>query len=108
LITIVVLLIAMFVLVFPVKIAAGWVQAGRTGFGSCLVAVIFAGVCQAILGSFFGRGSVTGVLVALLVTPLPYMLVLDTTYVKGMIIAIVQLLLLLLAVFVLAGLGLVL
>ncbi len=86
-------LIALFLLVvlvllalLPVKIAAGAMGARRTSFGACLVAVILAFIVNAVFGRLFAYGW----FVSVLVTGFAYMLVLDTTYLRGVMIAVLQ------------------
>jgi len=86
---ILVLLIISLVVIVPVKFAATYVQAGRTGVGSCLIAVIVAGGFQTIVGSLFDNQFLSFI-AALAIAPLAYMFVLDTTYKKGLVIGAIQ------------------
>ncbi len=76
---------ALFVAV-PVMISARIVGAGRTGFLNCLLAAIvsFIIVCIA-LRMFHGGG-----LLSFFVAPIGYMLILDTSYLRGLGMVVLQ------------------
>lgn len=84
---------AALLLLVPVKVAANYVQAGRTGVGSCLIAVIIAGGFQKITERVLGEYQILAFITTLAIVPLAYMLVLDTTYKKGLIVGAVQIVL---------------
>jgi hypothetical protein len=81
-----VVLAILLVTVVPVMIAARIVGARRTGFWMSLLAMF---VSAAIVGFavhvFHGGG-----LLALLVAPLGFMMILDTTYLRGLLMVILQ------------------
>ena len=79
-------IVLVLVSLLPVKIAASIVGARRTGFGACLVAVVVALVINSIAARLFHYGG----FVSVLVTGLAYMGVLDTTYLRGVVIAVLQ------------------
>jgi hypothetical protein len=91
-IAIAVLLVVAFVAVFvilPIKLAATWVGAERTGWFICLFAGIIAGIISAIANQIVHFGAIGSIFVVGAV----YMLVLGTTYVRGLIIAVLELVL---------------
>ena len=71
----------------PIKIGALAVGAGRTTFGACLLALLVSWFFVMILT----MGLRHGVFLSVLTSALAYKLVLDTTYVKGLAIAAIQL-----------------
>lgn len=86
-------------LVFPVKIAASLVGAHKTGFFTCLFALIIAALIQAAAGYLIpGVSQSMGVLLSLPLTALAYMMVLETTFLKALLIAVLQGVFLVLAV----------
>ena len=98
------------ILILPVKLAAEWLGASNTGTLSCLIALILASAIQkgfALLLPSVDEN--LGMLIAIPLSGLAYMLVLGTTFLRGMAIAVLQgfLMLLLLMLFagVLAGLA---
>lgn len=103
-IVIVVLLIA------PIKIAANYVGARNTGIFMCIIALIFSAAIQTGVSKFIPQLAeihpVISVLVALLLSGLAYMLVLGTTYLKGIVIAIIQVVLTYIIAFIIGLLGL--
>jgi hypothetical protein len=78
------------VILLPVKLAAGWAGAERTGFGSCFIAVVLALVINALAGSVIKYGA----FVSIFVTAIAYMLVLGTTYLRGVLIAVLEIVIL--------------
>ena len=82
----IVLAIVLLVTVAPVMIAARIVGAGRTGFwislGALIVSFLIVGFAVRV---FHGGG-----LLAFFVAPLGYMLILDTTYLRGLGIVVLQ------------------
>ena len=89
------------VALLPVKIAANLIGARNTGFGACLVAVLVAVVVNLVAGHLVHYGG----LVSVLVTGLVYMGILETTYVKGVLIALLQIVIAWLLKLVLVALG---
>jgi len=73
--------------VFPVMIAARIVGAGKTGFGSALLAVILQ-VCLSLLIGRFIASQGLNIVVSLALGSALYAMVLDTTMLKGFIISI--------------------
>lgn len=98
------------ILILPIKIAAKYVQARNTGVFMCLLALILAAIIQKGVTISFPLISVQDPvfdsLGAVLLSAFAYMLVLGTTYIKGIIIALLQIILSLLLVFILNLLGL--
>ena len=76
---------ALFVAV-PVMISARIVGAGRTGFLSCLLAAIVSFIIVAIAVRMFHGGG----LLSFFVAPLGYMLILDTSYLRGLCMVVLQ------------------
>jgi hypothetical protein len=89
-------------LVLPVKVAAHVVSARRTTFGACLLAVIVAIVIQVVAARLIHYGDILSVLLA----AVAYMAVLDTSYLRGIAIAVLQIVFTFLFTIVLALLGL--
>jgi hypothetical protein len=71
----------------PIKIGAIAVRAGRTGLGSCFLALVASWFFLILFSMFLWHG---GVLLSVFTTALAYMLVLETTYLKGLAIAAIQ------------------
>ena len=82
----VVVLIVLLVTVVPVMIAARIVGARRTGFWISLLAMIVSALIVGIAVRMFHGGG----LLALFVAPLGYMLILDTTYLRGLLMVFLQ------------------
>ena len=91
--------IALLVIVGPIMVGARVVGAGRTGFWICLGALIVSNILVAFAGHVFHR---LGFLAGLLAAPLAYMIVLDTTYLRGLAICAIQFVITLVVVIVLA------
>jgi hypothetical protein len=83
-----VLFVAVFV-VLPIKISATWVGAERTGWLPCLFAGILCAVIGAIANGLVRHGAVASVFISGAV----FMLVLGTTYVRGLIVAVLEIVL---------------
>lgn len=79
--------IALLVIVGPIMVGARVVGARRTGFWICLGALIVSNILVAFAGHVFHR---LGFLAGLLAAPLAYMIVLDTTYLRGVAICVIQ------------------
>lgn len=89
--TIITLIITIVLLVLPLKFAAKLIGAANTGFFSCLFAIIIAALLQFGVNHFFPNLDNTyGWLVTVPIAAVAYMLVLGTTFLKGILIAIVQ------------------
>jgi len=107
--TLIGILVVLALLIVPVKIAAHYVKAESTGAFMCLVALIFAAMIQ--YGAFYLVPQLNETrpalyfLVTSLLSAIAYMFVLGTTYIKGVIIAVIQAVLTVLIVAALIGLG---
>jgi len=89
--TLINLLIVVLLLVLPLKFAAKFIGARNTGFFSCLFALIVSALFQYGFNQLFpGLDKTYGLIVTIPVAALAYMLVLGTTFLKGILIAIVQ------------------
>ena len=82
----VVLLVILLLTVVPVMIAARVVGARRTGFGASLVALIVSTLIVGVAVHIFRNSG----LLAFFVAPLGFMLILDTTYLRGLLMVILQ------------------
>ncbi len=71
----------------PVMVGARWVGAGYTSFGRALLAIFVATLITGIATSLFHR---SGTLVSLLADALAYMLILQTTYLRGLAVTLIQ------------------
>lgn len=104
------IIVVLALLIIPVKVAAHYVKAENTGAFMCLVALIFAAMIQ--YGAFALVPQLNEIhpalyfLVTTLLSAVAYMLVLGTTYIKGIVIAIIQAILTVVIVAALVGLGL--
>jgi len=99
------LVVLVLVTVVPVMIAARWARAGRRGFLPALAAVVLATVA-AQLALHFAGGPLPGLLLAFVAACAVYALVLRTTFVAAVGIAVVAMVLQLLIVTALVWLGL--
>jgi hypothetical protein len=72
--------------IVPVKIGASVVGAKRDGLVACFVALVLASLIGGFAARHFHLGGALSVFVAALV----YMLVLDTTYLRGLGVACIQ------------------
>jgi hypothetical protein len=95
------LVLVVLFLVLPVKVAASIVGARRTGFGTCVGAIIVAVLINFVAGRLIHYGE----FVSVLLTALAYMAVLDTTYLRGVVIAVLQLVFMWLFAILAAALG---
>ncbi len=82
----IVLAIILLLTVIPVMIAARIVGARRTGFWISLLAMIVSALIVGVAVHMFRNSG----LLALLVAPLGFMLILDTTYLRGLLMVILQ------------------
>ncbi len=76
---------ALFVTV-PVMISARIVGTGRSGFGNCLLAAIVSFLIVVFALRLFHGGG----LLSFFVAPVGYMLILDTTYLRGLAMVVLQ------------------
>lgn len=86
LISLVLLGIVALVVTVPVMISARIVGTGRSGFGNCLLAAIVSFVIVTLAVRMFHGGG----LLSFFVAPLGYMLILDTTYLRGLAMVVLQ------------------
>lgn len=85
------LVIIIAVLVIPIKMAASMMGARRTGVLYCLVAMILASLIQQVVAGLFPSiDRSLGMLLAIPLAAVAYMLVLNTTFIKAICIAILQ------------------
>jgi hypothetical protein len=82
----IVLAIVLLITVAPVMIAARIVGAGRTGFWISLLALIVSFLIVGFAVRVFHGGG----LLAFFAAPLGFMLILDTTYLRGLGIVVIQ------------------
>lgn len=106
----IIILVILVILVFPVKLAADYVGARNTGILMCIVALIFAAAIQKAVAVLLPQLALNypalNPLVSILLSALSYMLILGTSYGKGIVIAILQIILTVLLVFLFGLLGL--
>lgn len=72
--------------VIPVKIGAHVVGARRTGFWACFAALVVAG----LIGGWAVHAVRLGAALSVFASALGYMVILDTTYLRGLAIAVIQ------------------
>lgn len=85
------LIIVVAVLVLPLKMAAAMMGARNTGVFSCLFALLLAVIIQYFFGSLIpGITEQWGLLITIPLAAIAYMLVLGTSFLKAIVIAIVQ------------------
>lgn len=93
----IIILVILAILILPIKLAAGYVGAKNTGILMCIVALIFAAAIQKAVAVLLPQLSfhypALSPLISILLSALAYMLVLGTSYGKGIAIAILQMLL---------------
>jgi len=82
----IVLALVLVLSVIPVKFGAAVVGAKRDGLAACFVALILASLIGGFAAHRFHFGGALSVFAAALV----YMLVLDTTYLRGLAVAVIQ------------------
>ena len=82
----IVVLVVLLVTVVPVMIAARIVGARRTGFGASLLALIVSWLIVGVAVHIFRNSG----LLAFFVAPLGFMLILDTTYLRGLLMVVLQ------------------
>lgn len=109
-IEILIILVILVILIWPVKFAADYVKAKNTGILTCVVALIFAAAIQKAVVILLPQLSfyypALNPLVSILLSAFAYMLVLGTSYGKGIVIAILQIILTVALIFVFGLLGL--
>ena len=93
------IVIGLLAIVGPVMVGARVVGARRTGFWVCLGAVIVSNILVSIAGHIFHR---LGLVAGFFAAALAYMMVLDTTYLRGLAICAIQVAITLVLVIVLA------
>ena len=105
-----IILVILAILIMPIKLAANYVGAKNTGVLMCIVALIFAGMIQKAVMLFVPQIGMAyhalNPIVSILLSAFAYMLILGTTYVKGIVIAILQIILTVVLIFVFGLLGL--
>jgi hypothetical protein len=82
----IVVLVVLLLTVVPVMIGARIVGARRTGFWICLLALIVSSLVVGLAVRVFHGGG----LLAFFVAPVGYMWILDTTYLRGLLMVILQ------------------
>ena len=80
------IVLILLITVAPVMVAARIVGAGRTGFWMCLLALIVSSVIVGVAVRMFHGGG----LLAFFASALGFMLILDTTYLRGLGIVVLQ------------------
>ncbi len=92
------------VLVLPLKMAAAMMGARNTGVFHCLFALLLAVIVQRIVGGMIpGVSENLGILLTIPLAALAYMLVLGTGFLKGIVIALLQGLIMIVAMMLFAG-----
>lgn len=81
-------IIAVVIAVLPVMFAARLVGAGRTGFGWSLLAIIFQGIAWSLVQAFVAT-PIVALIVAVVVGSAVYAFILDTSWLKGLLIGII-------------------
>ncbi|MCX2778933.1 hypothetical protein OQJ46_00340 [Microbulbifer thermotolerans] len=85
------LIILLVVLVLPLKMAAAMMGARNTGVFHCLFALLLAVIIQRFVGGIIpGVTAEYGMLITIPLAAIAYMLVLGTSFLKAILIAIVQ------------------
>ena len=85
------LIIILAVLVLPLKMAAAMLGARNTGVFSCLFALLLAVIIQHFVGGLIpGVTQEWGLLITIPLAAIAYMLVLGTSFLKAIVIALVQ------------------
>jgi hypothetical protein len=80
------ILVVLLLTVIPVMIAARIVGARRTGFWVSLLAMIVSALIVGVAVQLFRNSG----LLAFFVAPLGFMLILDTTYLRGLLMVVLQ------------------
>jgi hypothetical protein len=85
------LFLIVMILVIPIKLAAIWVGAQNTRFISCLLALFVVASLRKIFAMVFpGVSESLGMLISISLESFAYMMVLETTFIKGIIITVIQ------------------
>jgi hypothetical protein len=87
----------------PIMLAARALGAGRTGFGSALLANVLSAVITTALEHLVPGGGLAGVAVAVLASSAVFAFVLETTLLRGFFIGLLSVLLTFTALLLLAG-----
>ncbi len=102
---IILLIVVLAVLVLPLKMAAAMLGARNTGAFYCLFALLLAVIIQRVVGGMIpGVTEEYGMLITIPLAAVAYMLVLGTGFLKAILIALVQGLILIGATLLLGGL----
>ncbi len=105
-----VLLVILLILILPIQLAAQAIGARNTGVFMCLLALIVAALIQKAVSVFLPQIAfyhpLINPLVSLFLSAFAYMLVLNTSYGKAILIALLQIALTLLILFIIGLLGL--
>lgn len=96
------LAIIFIIIIYPIMLAARLVGAGKTGFGSVVFALFLLVIAGIIIRLFITDEIVVG-LVTIPVGSIIYSFALDTTILRGFVIAILAALIVLFAALVLSG-----
>jgi hypothetical protein len=100
----VIMLLIFFLIIFffiwPLQIAARMIEAKRSGFGSCFLAILAANVLSTIVFAALPQLMVFAVLVNVLITAFVFAGVLGTTFIKAVAITLVYWILMFALVFV--------
>lgn len=86
LVSLVVIAVVLLLIAVPVMIAARIVGAGRTGFWMCLLAAIVSSIIVGVAVRVLHGGG----LLSFFVAPVGYMWILDTTYLRGLAMVVLQ------------------
>ncbi len=86
LITLLFIIVGLFIIALPLKLAAAAMGAKRTGFVMCLIALVVASIMHA-LGTAV---PIVGTIVAFLLSCLTFSVILKTSFVRGVGIAILH------------------
>lgn len=106
----IIILIILAILILPVKLAADYVGAKNTGVLFCIVALILAASIQKVVAMLLPQLAFNypalNPLISIFLSGFAYMLILDTTYGKAIVIAILQIILTFVLLFLFGLLGL--
>lgn len=109
LVAIITVVITLLLVIMPVRIAARYVGAQRTSLFMCLAAIVISygmdAGAYAYIGQPRGWEIAFYLLASLLMTVITYMLVLGTTFLGGILISVIQIILTVVIIFIIALLG---
>ena len=88
-IALIVCVVVIVLFVWPLQMAAKMIEAKRSGFGSCMLALIASNVLGAILFAALPQLFVVAVLVDIVITAFVFAGVLGTTFMKAVAITII-------------------